>query len=661
MTARRIAGILARTLALALMSVILSGSASAYYFYVYYAGRTAPFTPIYKKWDLGSLFNKTLYIYVSDQGATTYAPGDSLPAVVSEIRAAAQVWNAVPTSDIRLAYGGLYTTGTPEFSPGIDVDFNDDIPPGLIAATSLDAGPVVSGPNGEFVAATHAHILLHRDLSQLPSSGEAFFVTVVHEIGHALGLQHTQTSSVMSTSWTSAATKARPLDDDDQAGVSVLYPVEGYAATVGSISGRVTLNGNGVSMASVVAISQTNPAVSALTNPDGTYRIDGLSQGLYYVYAHPLPPALSGESNPANIFPPTVIDSPKTSFPANIAFAAQFFPGTRDVNQAQTVTVLAGEGKSNVNFSVSTRNQAIHSVRTYGYVPNSVIPVPSPPVSSALTLLADGSGLLQNNNSTTPGLNVGVFGSFAYIPRSSVRVYQAPYIAMDLYLATNINALPPGRKHLLFSTNNDLYLLPAAFNVVTFGSPSITSVTPGVDASGNRIVTIGGNNLFPDTRILFDGLDSTPAPDSPLADGSLVVYPPPASPGYTASVTAFDSDGQSSLFMQAPLTYTYDAGTLPSVAVTPYSLTTGADNTIDIVGTNTNFIEGQTTVGFGSSDALVKKVTVLSPTHLTVEVSVTQNAAASINSLSITTGLQVISSALGFQIGPGSSQSTHRR
>ena len=213
MTACRIAGFLVRTLAIALISVILTGSASAYYFYVYYPSRTGPFTPIYKKWDLGSLFNKTIYIYVSDQGATTYAPGDSLPAVVSEIRAAAQVWNNVPTSDIRLAYGGLYTSGTPEFSPGIDVDFNDDIPPGLIAATSLDAGPVVSGPNGQFVAATHAHILLHRDLSQLPSSGEAFFVTMVHEIGHALGLQHTLTSSVMSTSWTSAATKARSASE----------------------------------------------------------------------------------------------------------------------------------------------------------------------------------------------------------------------------------------------------------------------------------------------------------------------------------------------------------------------------------------------------------------------------------------------------------------
>ncbi|MDP8979699.1 MAG: matrixin family metalloprotease, partial [Acidobacteriota bacterium] len=506
-----------------------------------------------------------------------------------------------------------------------------------------------------------AHILLHRDLTQLPSWSESFFVTVVHEMGHALGLQHTLTSSVMSTAWTSASSKARPLDDDDRAGVSVLYPADGYAATVGSISGRVTLGGNGVSMASVVAISDSSPAVSTLTNPDGTYQLDGLAQGIYYLYVHPLPPALSGESNPANIFAPTLVDSPKVSFPANIGFAAQFAPGTRDVNQAQILSVFAGKVKQNVNFTVSARTQSIHSIRTYGYAPGSSVPVPSPPVNSALTLLADGAGLLQNNNNaTTPGLNVGVFGSFAYIPRSTVRLYQAPYIAMDLYLSNNINSLPPGRKHLLFSTNSELYLLPSAFNLVTFGAPSISSVNPGVDNAGNRIVTISGMNLFADTRVLFDGLDATPTPDSPLLDGSLVVYPPAASPGYTAGVVALGADGQSSLYIQSPPSYTYDSGTLPALSVSPYSLSPG-DNVIDITGANTNFIDCQTIVGFGSSDALVKNVTVLSPTHLTATVTVSQNAAASINSLSVTTGLQVISSALGFQIGPASSQAAHHR
>jgi hypothetical protein len=48
-----------------------------------------------------------------------------------------------------------------------------------------------------------------------------------------------------------------------------------------------------VNLASVVAISPSNPAIATLTNPDGTYQINGIPAGSglsYYVYVHPLPP-----------------------------------------------------------------------------------------------------------------------------------------------------------------------------------------------------------------------------------------------------------------------------------------------------------------------------------------------------------------------------------
>ena len=43
-------------------------------------------------------------------------------------------------------------------------------------------------------------------------------------------------------------------------------------------------------MASVVALRPGASAISTLTNPDGTYRIDGLPPETYYVYVHPVPP-----------------------------------------------------------------------------------------------------------------------------------------------------------------------------------------------------------------------------------------------------------------------------------------------------------------------------------------------------------------------------------
>jgi hypothetical protein len=86
----------------------------------------------------------------------------------------------------------------------------------------------------------------------------------------------------------------------------------------------------------------------------------------------------------------------------------------------------------------------------------------------------------------------------------------------------------------------------------------------------------------------------------------------------------------------------------PSLTVTPETLVAGNATTVDVVGTNTNFVAGQTIVGFGTSDVVVNQVTVLSPNHLSVQV--TPNVTVATSGINVTTGLGVISQALGNQI-----------
>ena len=90
-------------------------------------------------------------------------------------------------------------------------------------------------------------------------------------MGHALGLQHTFTSSLMSTEAAGRATSLyTPLTADDIAGISYLYPKGNLAQSAGSIAGRITSpGGQGIHLASVVAIRPAGPAVSALTDPNG--------------------------------------------------------------------------------------------------------------------------------------------------------------------------------------------------------------------------------------------------------------------------------------------------------------------------------------------------------------------------------------------------------
>jgi hypothetical protein len=651
---------LVRLAALVLTLFWLAASASAYYFYVSFNTSSGPYNPIVKKFNLNALNNNTVPYFISNQGPVNTVQGDSYQGIVSEIRAAADVWNSVGTSQIRLGYGGLFTAGTTETAPGIDVLFDDNIPPGIVAL----GGPMTTGglvgydANGNaFIPIVRSKLVLHGDFSlirsdQRASYSELFFVTLVHELGHTMGLQHTLTSSVMATQTTSTSTRATPLGADDIAGISLLYPASGYLATTGSINGSVTLNGNGVNLASVVAIPPSGPAISSLTNPDGSYQINGIPAGIYYyVYVHPLPPPIAGlEITSDNIVFP--VDGNGNQIQPNYtAFATQFYNGgggTRDWTQAQTVYVSAANVVSGINFSVASRAyEAVSSVRIYGFSPANV-PVVNGPITlgsqNPMPLAADGSGLLQTNNTVMPGLSVSTLGGVAQI--SSLRPYPppTPYIAVNALL--NLGA-GPGPKHLLFLTPNDLYILPSGFTAVINPPPSVNYTVPTYDSNGNRAAAIYGSGFQPDSRIFFDG--QAGVIEGVQSDGSLLVTPPPAPGGYTANVVALNSDGQSSSFIQpTPATYTYDPAGVPSLTVAPSTIPPAGSTTVDIVGVNANFT-GATTVGFGTSDASVQSITVLSPTHLSVVVSAS-NAWVPTSGISVTTGLQIISQSTGYQV-----------
>jgi len=635
----------------------MCASASAYYYYEAYPSASAPFTPMVDKFDLTALNNNTVLYFVSDQGPSTLAQGDSYQAVLGEVRAAADVWNSVSSSQLRLAYGGVYHSGASEQSPGIDVEFSGDIPPGLLAYTKVFTSQnpasqnAASGNNG-FFPITRSRVMLEQDLSQLPSWSELFFVTVVHEFGHSFGLQHTISSCVMSTRVTSGTSKAHPLATDDIAGFSLLYPAPKYLASIGSISGQVTLpDGTGVNLASVVAISGSNEPVSTMTNPDGTYEINGVPPGIYYVYVQPLPPPEEGESTNLNIQYP--YDPDGNPIAPSSFFYTQFYPGTRDWTQAGTVQVSAKQTQYNVNFTVNQRKDLeVYAVRTYGFVPNGTpqpIAVAAPPFfvgANRETLVVSGSGLVQDN-SPISGLTPVVLGYAAQYLYGSMRTYPLPnpydYLAIDFQVS---NTTGSGLKHLLFNTPDDMYVLPDAFRVVTAPPPSIDRI----DRFANRAVAITGSQLSKDTRVLFDGQPGVFS--GFFQDGRMMVIAPPGPAGYTATVVALNPDGQSSLYLSPnPPTYTYASGTIPSLTVSQALLTPATETTFDIVGTNTNFTDGLTYVGVGTSDVQVRQLTVVSPTQLTVTVYVPPNLNnLNATSVNVTTGLEIIARQFGYSV-----------
>jgi uncharacterized protein (TIGR03437 family) len=120
-----------------------------------------------------------------------------------------------------------------------------------------------------------------------------------------------------------------------------------------------------------------------------------------------------------------------------------------------------------------------------------------------------------------------------------------------------------------------------------------------------------------------------------------------------AAVTVYNSDGQNSTFAQ-PVAPSFFYGQTGSPAFVFNSSTnllpTGSSSMIDITGVNTQFVDGQTTVGIGSSDITVRRVWVLSPTHLWANVVVAPNAAPGAYTATVLTGFQLAPQQFSFQV-----------
>jgi uncharacterized protein (TIGR03437 family) len=661
-----------RSLVVAAAALALAIPSHAYYHYVHYLTGTAPFIPVPEAFDLNALPNKTVTFFVSDAGLKAYGPNDSFGSVLSQVKNAAAVWNSVASSDLRVAFGGLETyTDQLSTTPGGDVVF-EELAPGILGLgthTVSATATVQTGQNGQLFPIVRGKVILTNSTDPNatygpgPSYLEEFYTTAVHEFGHALGLQHTWTAAAMSQDVIRNTSRARPIDADDIASLSELYGIAGWAANTGSISGTVTVNGQPWNMASVVAIPPQGPAVSALTNPDGSYTINGLTPGQYLLYAHPLPPDAVTQTDTGLLLPVGWKGLPYV--PTTGYFQTVFYPGTTDVTQATTFTVSAGQAITGENFAVVPRSSIPvydivtwafldPSTRQYSYYPTPIFvsPAYASTTQQYLRIFAEANYLV---NTPLPATAMLLGGDIA--PSGDIQA-DDEYIVMDFL---NQGGLTPGPRHLVMtfqtSQGTDMFVLPDAINIVQNGPPAISSLTQNSDGS----VTVAAAGLTTDSRIFFDGLQArvtVPFQSTDATDGVISVMPPQGASGQKATVTVFTADNQNSMLVQSasPVTYAYPVANAPQItAVTPSALPAGfnVDGTsamVDITASNTNFVQGQVTVGFGTSDIAVRRVWVLSPTHLVADVVVANDAAIGAWPVDVISGFQVAEQPAAFQV-----------
>ena len=226
-------------------------------------------------------------------------------AELNALRASFAQWQNIPGTSLRFEEAGLV-------APGTDVNTSD----GTNAVFWAKNGTLVNGGFDDisgtlsvtFPRFSPDNLLLEADIVlngvqftwftdfNAANSVDQFVEgTMLHEIGHFIGLDHSPVggATMLARGATGVNTQAG-LSSDEIAAARFLYPQASPLNGLSALQGQVAANGIGVFGACVVAEDASGNVVSGtVTRPDGRYELPCLNPGAYEVRVSPLDPPAS--------------------------------------------------------------------------------------------------------------------------------------------------------------------------------------------------------------------------------------------------------------------------------------------------------------------------------------------------------------------------------
>ncbi len=311
------------------------------------------------------------------------APGGGLSAEegANIIREAFGRWDNIPTSALETRDDGFLaadidaTNVLPllnQQQPANSIIFDADGSIINLLTGGGGAGVILGITTTLFVSEAENRYLYGVIILNSSSSGPGFSQTVTHEVGHLLGLDHSQVNRQFAFPGNpnvglvplmypfSINGQVNSPGSDERAWISWLYPRASFESDLGSIRGVVRRNGgHPLSGAEVVALP-LNPdlsedpsrAVSVVSDfevrADGSYVLPGLTPGDYHLFVGPIGnPAFVGGSGvgPFDVRP---VDFPVRDYyngPREAGSDAIDDPGERIA-----IRVVAGETVEGIDF-----------------------------------------------------------------------------------------------------------------------------------------------------------------------------------------------------------------------------------------------------------------------------------------------------------------------
>jgi hypothetical protein len=417
-----------------------------------YPASAFPLTYRVDQGTLGSFSNTTA------TGIVTYSfwEWDSIQSAALSFNAGAQLGRDVTSGT------DAYITGTGQWSDGINpIVFDTD---GSITDAKLGVGAknsvlgfAASAWTGTSFVEGYAIINGNLSGSGTTSDQDRYRATITHEIGHFLGLGHSQVTmhadfATMYPIIQKTAQKA--VSPDDTSAMAWLYPATGHTANVGSISGTVKSAANanlsgvvvlavdsatGATYSSVVDYYSGDNTSSFTSRPaaSGSYTIAGLPPGRYYVRIEPTKTQFSGGSSLASY-----------STPVNTSIAREWYSGASesgdllldDQNQKTAVTVTAGSSTSGINIiadeSATTSSLTYHNATAsttwplpFGAYTGYAVRFTAPSAGSlvGVKVRMEASSTMPLSGTVTFTVHANSAGSLAGIPGTVLGSVSIPY------------------------------------------------------------------------------------------------------------------------------------------------------------------------------------------------------------------------------------------